>query len=62
MSFNIDTLWCNHKTFIKYSQGDAVNQQYIYLNDIYLQIKSLYSGVQSSLQSVEQSNICEIIQ
>lgn len=38
--FNNGTLWCNHKTFTKYSHGDAVSQRHIYISSIiYLQIK-----------------------
>lgn len=66
MSFNNGTLWCNHKTFIKYSQGDAVNRQYIYFNDISSNKKFILRGHGSnaafSLQSVEQSIIFDIIQ
>lgn len=40
ISFNNRVLWCNHKTFIKYSQGNAVGT---YILMIYLQIKILYS-------------------
>lgn len=64
MLFNNGTLWCNQKTFTKYSQGDAVSRQYIYFNYISSNKKFILRahGLNAafSLQSVEQSIICDI--